>query len=172
MWRDTVLLLLLTRRSLGPATRPTNAGHDLAGHDLAGHDRAPAPGPHAAPPTNASRGLPPGPHPAPLRRGAVGAAGEPGARQHREPSQARRRRQPHLGHPALGSRGACYCYCPFKQGIGRCFPNTTKAGCGVNVTSTKDIRRYCPNITRSFDCQDVRRVRVAPCPACVYATLA
>ena len=54
------------------------------------------------------------------------------------------------------SAGACYCYCPRYQGIGKCSSHVVdKETClapNNTVDAAADIFQYCPNISMVYDC--------------------
>lgn len=60
---------------------------------------------------------------------------------------------------AVTSEGACYCYCPFGQGIGRCFDGLSNESACQEYELTRtvpqpNITSYCPSVSEFIDCQD------------------
>ena len=70
-----------------------------------------------------------------MRSAAVGVGGAPGDLVQQQQNQ---------------SGGACYCYCPLDQAIGKCKHAANASDCeGMAVAEAADIRDYCPNASVS-----------------------
>jgi len=111
-----------------------------AGPAPVGDSQSPPPGPHR--PFGPGPRPPPGPNP-------------------------RRPHHPHFPHKQ--GVGACYCYCPGDQAIGRCAGGVASedACTALAKANNSGVQAFCPKVSMFYDCHDPR----VECPARLDSTM-